>query len=357
MTGFILTLATATAGYYIFRILRLPVPAILGSLLFSTALNLSGRPPEFPLFYLSWFSNVVIGTYVGQRVTRSSVRILRELPGPAVIVSAGMIAISLAGGGLLLLLSDLHPVTAFIGSTTGGIAEMTLLAIALGADVASVSILQVFRLLAAIMATPFFCRKWTAWHAKRSGTIPASCEAEAADLLPGAVPAADNPKRKGNYFLLTAAALAGAVTGYALHLPVGILTGAMGAVAALNLAWREQPLMPGNLRTAAQVGIGIIMAANITADTLSTFLPLAGPIVAITAAMLSTSFLLGILLHKMTGWNYPTCLLSTSLGGLSQMAIISEEMGGDPLKVSILQTVRLVTILLVFPLLMTVLFS
>jgi uncharacterized membrane protein AbrB (regulator of aidB expression) len=39
------------------------------------------------------------------------------------------------------------------------------------------------------------------------------------------------------------------------------------------------------------------------------------------------------------------------------MSIISEEMGADPLKVSILQTVRLVTILMVFPLLMTFLFG
>ena len=357
MTGFIVALATATAGYYIFRFLRFPVPAILGSLFFSSALNLSGYPPDFPLLYLSWFSNVVIGTYVGQRVNRASARILRELPAPAVIVSAGMIGISLAGGGLLMLLSDMHPVTAFISSTTGGIAEMTLLAVALGADVASVSILQVFRLLAAIMATPFFCRKWTSWQANRPGASSLSCD----DLLdaptPERAPAQPNPQQKRNYAFLTAAAFTGAFTGYILRLPVGILTGAMGAVALLNLAWKEQPPMPTGLRTAAQIGIGVIMAANITADTLGTFISMAGPILAITAAMLSASFLLGFLLHKMTGWNYPTCLLSTSLGGLSQMAIISEEMGGDPLKVSILQTVRLVTILIVFPLLMTGLFS
>lgn len=357
MTGFIIALLAASAGYWVFRLLRFPVPAILGSLFFSAALNLAGYPPRFPLQYLSWFSNVVIGTYVGQRVTRSSVRILRELPVPAIIISAGMVAISLAGGGLLVIMSDLPPATAFIGSTTGGIAEMTLLAIALEADVASVSILQIFRLLAAIMATPFFCRKWTAWRSDRYGEAALPCKAEAAPSEPKTVPTQKFCENPGNYIFLAAAALAGAFTGYALRLPVGILTGAMAAVAALNLTRGEQPPMPMKLRTVAQVGIGIIMAANITPDTLSTFLPLVLPIAGITAAMLSASFLLGCLLHKMTGWNYPTCLLSTSLGGLSQMAIISEEMGGDPLKVSILQTVRLITILVVFPLLLTVLFS
>jgi membrane AbrB-like protein len=131
----------------------------------------------------------------------------------------------------------------------------------------------------------------------------------------------------------------------------------MFTVSAMNLAGKEQPPLPGGLRTAAQIGIGIIIAANITTDTLRQFTTMAGPVILITLAMLAGSLSLGFLLHRMTGWNYPTCLLSTSLGGLSQMSIISEEMGADPLKVSILQTVRLVTILMVFPLLMTFLFG
>lgn len=363
MTGLLLVFATGTTGFFFFRHFRLPVPGVLGSLCFAAALNLAGFYPEFPLRYLVWFSNIVIGTYVGQKVTRTSVRFLRELPVPAITISAGMLAISFAGGGLLYFMSDLSPVTALLGSTAGGISEMALLSMSLGADVASVTLLQVFRLLAAILATPVFCRKWTAWCEGRTQSA-SSCSCplpqEIRDITDddglASPPGGNRPSVRG-FAILSAAALAGGITGYLLHLPVGILTGAMFAVSAMNLAGKQQPPMPGVLRTTAQIGIGIIIAANITSETLRQFTTMAGPVILITLAMLAASLSLGFLLHRMTGWNYPTCLLSTSLGGLSQMSIISEEMGADPLKVSILQTVRLVTILMVFPLLMTFLFG
>ncbi|NCC58987.1 MAG: hypothetical protein EOM17_15430 [Synergistales bacterium] len=159
------------------------------------------------------------------------------------------------------------------------------------------------------------------------------------------------------YVLFAAVALAGGYTGYALHLPVGILTGSMFSVAAMNLAGKELPPMPPVLRTMAQIGIGVIIASSITMETFRQFSTMALPVVSLTAGMLAASLSLGFLLHRMTGWDYPTCLLSTSLGGLSQMSIISEEMGADPLKVSILQTVRLLSILVVLPFLFTFLFN
>ncbi|MBL3539062.1 AbrB family transcriptional regulator [Aminivibrio sp.] len=362
MAGILLVFAAGIGGCLVFRRFRLPAPGVLGSLSFAAALNLAGFYPEFPLRYLVWFSNIVIGTYVGQKVNRTSVRILRDLPVPALTISAGMLAISFAGGGLLYLMSDLSPVTALLGSTAGGISEMALLSMSLGADVASVTLLQVFRLLAAILATPIFCRRWTAWcEGKTQGAPSCSCPLpqEIQDMADDDLPPWrwENRLSARGFAVLAAVALAGGFTGFRLHLPVGILTGAMFAVSIMNLAGKEQPPIPGALRTTAQIGIGITIAGNITADTLRQFTTMAGPVIAITLAMLAASLSLGFLLHRMTGWDYPTCLLSTSLGGLSQMSIISEEMGADPLRVSILQSVRLLTILMVFPLLMTFLFT
>ncbi len=363
MGNLFFVLLVASSGYFTFKILRFPVPAILGSLFFSAALNLSGFFPEISLLRLSWFSNIVIGSYVGLKVNRTSVRFLRDLPFPALIVSLGMLVISLASGSLLYLLSDLSPATAYMGSTAGGISEMALLSISFGADVAAVSLLQVFRLLTAIIATPIFCKKWTDWYTKRERarfpgpsplpeTIPSSNDEDDAPAISSSV----HPSASG-YILFAAVALAGGYTGYALHLPVGILTGSMFAVAVMNLAGKELPPMPPVLRTMAQIGIGIIIASSITMETFRQFSTMALPVVCLTAGMLAASLSLGFLLHKMTGWDYPTCLLSTSLGGLSQMSIISEEMGADPLKVSILQTVRLLSILIVLPFLFTFLFN
>ena len=362
MIGLLLLFLVGSSGYLVFKKCSLPVPAILGSLFFVSALNIAGYFPDAPLLWISRYSNIVIGSYVGLRVNTTSIRFLKELPLPALVISAGMLLLSILGGGALYLISDLSVETAFLGSTTGGIAEMALLSMSLGADVASVTLLQVFRLLSAILVTPFVCRNWTKWFGMRErkrfpGPSPLPVKApfcengEPAPLPPEAAPSLNG------YSLLIAVAFAGAIAGYLLHLPVGILTGAMFAVAATNLFWVELPPMPSFPRTTAQIGIGIIIASNITTTTLRQFSSLALPVVALTAAMVFCSVLLAVLLHRMTGWDYPTCLLSASLGGLSQMSIISEEMGADPLKVSILQTVRLVSILLVLPFLFAFFFS
>ncbi len=346
-----------------FRKLSLPVPGILGSLFFAAALNLAGYFPDFPIQWLSWYSNIVIGAYVGLQVNRTSLGFLRELPLPAFLISGGMLFLSLAGGALLYWFSDLDMATAFLGSTTGGIAEMALLAMSLGADMASVTLLQVFRLLAAILVTPTVCRKWTEWQNRREKKAFSSAFVRKAEKKrPSALSddesdvAAAPPFSLQKVVLLFTIALAGGLTGFYLRMPVGLLTGAMFSVAAAGLMGLDLGRVPPVLRTMAQIGIGVVIASNVTPSTLRQFTLLAGPVILLTGIMVLCSIGLAVLLHKMTGWNYPTCLLSTSLGGLSQMSIIAEEMGADPLKVSILQTVRLVSILMVLPFLFNYLF-
>ncbi len=346
-----------------FRKLSLPVPGILGSLFFAAALNLAGYFPDFPIRWLSWYSNIVIGAYVGLQVNSTSLGFLRELPLPAFLISGGMLFLSLAGGALLYWFSDLDMATAFLGSTTGGIAEMALLAMSLGADMASVTLLQVFRLLAAILVTPTVCRKWTEWQNRRDTKASSSAFVRKAEKKrPSALSDDESDAAPALRFslqkvlLLFTIALAGGLTGFFLRMPVGLLTGAMFSVAAAGLTGLDLGRVPPVLRTMAQIGIGVVIASNVTLSTLRQFTLLAGPVILLTVIMVLCSIALAVLLHKMTGWNYPTCLLSTSLGGLSQMSIIAEEMGADPLKVSILQTVRLVSILMVLPFLFNFLF-
>lgn len=361
VTAFLLLFSVGAAGYLVFKKLALPVPAILGSLFFASILNLAGFFPDVQLQWISRYSNVVIGSYVGLRVNKQSLALLHELPVPALVVSLSMLLLSLAGGSLLYMMSDLSMKTAFLASTTGGISEMALLSMSMGADVTSVTLLQVFRLLSAILVTPLVCRKWTQWFGGREElrfSSPSSLRVEPqfSDDEPVAHTPLIAPSAKG-YALLAGVSLIGGTLGYILRLPVGILTGAMFASAATSLLFGELPPMPNVLRTVAQIGIGIIIASNITMSTLHQFVELWLPVVALTAAMLVCSVLLAVLLHRMTGWDYPTCLLSSSLGGLSQMSIISEEMGADPLKVNILQTTRLISILTVLPFLFSFLFD
>jgi len=75
------------------------------------------------------------------------------------------------------------------------------------------------------------------------------------------------------------------------------------------------------------------------------------PILILAVAMILSGLALSWILHKITGWDYSTCLLASSPGGLTQMSIIADEVGANPLLVSALHTTRLISILTVLPLL------
>ena len=55
------------------------------------------------------------------------------------------------------------------------------------------------------------------------------------------------------------------------------------------------------------------------------------------------------LLNRFTALDYSTALFSSTPGGISEMAILSEEMGVDSFKVSVLHTCRLFFVIAFFP--------
>jgi len=345
LTSYLLLLSVGLAGFVTFKKLSLPVPALLGPLFFAGALNLAGHYPDVSMLWVSRCCNIAIGAIAGARVNRESAQLLRRLPLPALTVSLSMLLLSLAGGALLCATTDLSPRTAFIGATTGGIAEMAMLSISLGADSATVTLLQVTRLLTALIAAPAICRALTKRLGRRTEAPAHIAERRSEANASWA-----------NYAILAAASIAGGAAGLALRMPVGALTGAMIGAAAANLLNEELPPVPVKIRIAAQIGIGVTIASNVSHSTFANLSSLLLPVLLILCLMLLCSVAIAELLHRMTGWDYPTCLLSASLGGLSQMVVVAEEMGADPLKVTALQTIRLLSILIVLPFVFSLVF-
>ncbi len=333
------------AGGALFKRARIPAAALLGALVISALWAMTGTQPAYPSGTLSFLSNVAIGLFLGVRLNRESCRLLRNLPGPAILVSGWMLGLSLAMGYLMSTFTSLPLPTAMLGSTAGGITEMALLSLSMGADVASVTLLQIFRLLAAVLTTPVLCRMWM-----RNHPSPVCCVAEEGDdpikLVRTPVP---SRARLRTNVLCAAAAVAGGLAGKWLSLPAGALIGAMAASGAVTNAAGEPRLPDRLIRTFGQVGVGVIIARSITKEVLLGFLSLLGPLALLTVGMIGGSLLLAVLLHRIAGFSPMTCMLASSPGGLSQIASIADEFGADPVIVSLIQTVRLLSIILVLP--------
>ena len=139
--------------------------------------------------------------------------------------------------------------------------------------------------------------------------------------------------------------------------PAGGLVGSMLAVGALRAGGVACASFHENVRCLAQVGLGGLIGLGFSAVMLQSLALMVAPVVLLTTVMLSFGFALAILVHRMTGWDIRTCVLATCAGGLTQIGGVAEELGGNPVTVTILHVVRLITIVSVLPPVFSLLFS
>ncbi len=133
-----------------------------------------------------------------------------------------------------------------------------------------------------------------------------------------------------------------------LGVPAGALIGAMVGVATIGLLGAPTVGSGNLLRFAAFVVIGWELGSQVTKETLESVRQAAVPILVVVGGLLIASGLLALLLRG-AGLDPVTAFLAASPGGLSQMAALSTEFGANPVLVSVVHLIRIVTVLLTAP--------
>jgi membrane AbrB-like protein len=343
MAGIAFLFIVGIAGWKLFSFFRFPSPDMLGALFLAAGLGMFGIRFEFPTQEVTFVCKLVIGAFLGLKIDRGIFRELRKMLLPALLVSAWMLVLSVTSGFLLYWGTHLPLSTALLGSTTGGISEMALLAFSLDADSVAVTLLQLFRVVLFLILMPFLARSVSAKIKGRRGASLEDDETPSDDAAPGTTDSS-------GVTVLILVAIAGGLSGRALGIPAGDLLGSMAAVGVFNVVKGGLPGVHPTLRSLARVGVGLAIAQEVTPKTLTLLSEMLLPVSILAVVMILSGLLLSIILYKVTDWSYNTCLLVSSPGGLTQMSIIADEVGADPLTVSVLHTVRLISVLAVLPL-------
>ncbi|MGC9372481.1 MAG: AbrB family transcriptional regulator [Thermovirgaceae bacterium] len=340
--GLLFLFLVGIAGWKLFSFLKFPSPDMLGALFLAAGLGMSGIRFAFPTGEVTFLCKLVIGSYIGLKIDRTVLRQLRKALLPGVLVSIWMLVLSVGSGFLLYFSTHLPLSTALLGSTTGGLSEMALLAFSIGADTVTITILQLFRVILYLVSMPLFARFVSS---RMAGTR------ERRAITPTEnVP--QEPTRPGSRGVvrLIVVAIAGGLAGRGLGIPAGDLLGSMAAVGFFNTFSSGFPRVNPTLQSLARIGVGLAIAQEVTPKTVELLSEMLLPVTILAVLMISSAILLSWVLYKITDWNYSTCLLVSSPGGLTQMSMIADEVNADPVTVSVLHTVRLISILAVLPL-------
>jgi hypothetical protein len=155
-------------GFVLARGLRLPAAALVGPMLLSAGVHLAGWTAAKPPNELIALAQVVVGAAVGCRFAGvRAALILRTMisaAGGTVVLILATLAFALAIGQI----TGLSREALVLAFAPGGLAEMSLIAIAIGADTAFVATHHIIRVFLIVVAAP------QAYRMLRLGRKPAS---------------------------------------------------------------------------------------------------------------------------------------------------------------------------------------
>jgi membrane AbrB-like protein len=153
----ILLLCVAAAAWIAIK-LRFPTPYFLGPILAASLFMVGGlEPPHLPsiLILLAQWS---LGIYLGLGIKLSSLHNWKKLLPYSIGGSAAVVAFSLGLSYVFSLLLPLSVMTAFLGTSPGGMTEMGVTATLVGANVSMVVAYQMFRILFILFIVPYLLR-------------------------------------------------------------------------------------------------------------------------------------------------------------------------------------------------------
>ena len=150
-----------------------------------------------------------------------------------------------------------------------------------------------------------------------------------------------------------ATGIAGGALFLVLHLPGGLISGAMIAVGVAAIAGR--PLsMPPILTQSVLLLLGISLGSLVSQQMLHNMAAYPLTIALLALATFCSTFGSSIYLQRFHGWDKTSALLAATPGALSQITVLAAEKGADVAAIAVVQTMRVIIIIAALPLVLAV---
>ncbi len=137
--------------------LRLPAAQVFGPMILSGLAHITGIVTVAPPSVIVIIAQIVIGTVVGSRFLGVALSDVGRDLGLGILSTLAMLLVTLSFAYLVSDMTGIGMSLAFLAFSPGGLAEMSLLALAMGQGVAFVSVMHIVRLTLVISAAgPLF---------------------------------------------------------------------------------------------------------------------------------------------------------------------------------------------------------
>lgn len=344
----IVTLIIGVIGGMAALKLRVPAGAMVGSMLLVAIYNIITGEAYFPQD-LRVITQIATGAFIGSGITKRDVLDLKLMIKPAILMVSTMITLDLFLGYIMFKITNIDLVTSLFACAPGGLVDMSLISTDLGADSSKVALLQMVRLMSVLIILPPIIR-----HI--SSRISGGKNENSEENLSNDSTEIKNTEKikytkREKYFNLTVttiiASTAGLI-GYKLKIPAGAMTLSMIAIGALNIL-NNRGYMPINIRRVTQMFAGALIGQRMGYGDLIALKSIIIPVVILIIGIIIVNLCIGYFIHRAAKLDLITSLLASAPGGMSDMALVAKDLGGDAPKVAVLQLARYICIIAFFP--------
>ena len=151
-----------------------------------------------------------------------------------------------------------------------------------------------------------------------------------------------------NLLLTFAAAAAVGMLGLKLKVPGGMMVGAIVGAALLNIT-TARAYMPSEAKLMAQCLAGAFIGCSAKRGDGETLKKLGRPAAILLLGMFCLNMLLGTALYMLSPMDLLTSMMCAVPGGMSDTPILAADLGADATKVALMQFVRLIAGIGIFP--------
>ncbi len=152
--------ACALIGAPLGKALKLPAGNLLAPMLLSAAAHVFHLVETAPPTLVVNAAQIVLGTVIGCRFLGSRLREIGVDMRLGLMSSVSMMVVAVVFAQITSLLTGTAPSQVFLAYSPGGLTEMSLLALAMGQDVAYVSVMHILRILLVIGIAPSVFRRF-----------------------------------------------------------------------------------------------------------------------------------------------------------------------------------------------------
>lgn len=351
MLDLIFVILIGAIGGYIANKCKVPAGYMIGSLIAVAIYNICFKEVYIPT-YFKFGTQIATGIFLGTKFYKKDLLSLKLVLLPGLFMVSFMIVFSLILSYTISYFFNLDYITAVFSISPGGLMDMSLLAYEFKANTSQVALLQLVRLISVILFIPFITRKIYVRINKEKD----KCRTKKIDNNEIELKNIGKCELILNFFKTILIGVIGGFLGYKFKIPAGAMSLSMVFVAIFNIQ-TSRAYMPLSLRKFIQTVGGALIGSRVSITDVIGVKSLFFPIIIIIGSFILMDIIIGYILYKTTKFSLMTSLLSAAPGGMSDIALMAEDLGANANEVAMMQFLRASCIIGIYPLIIKFIFS